>query len=260
MLLSVAGIRVRLDVADEPLAAAVRARYGAFTTGAAAPDFDWRIAVRDRRHSLEAEPVVEHTGELRYALSYGAVEGELDLAAGTGALRLPGDVLYLDAALRIALTLLLAERGGLLLHACGFVRGPRAFVLFGPSGAGKTTVARMVPPADVLSDEVVAVVPAGAGLTAHGTPFYGDLGVSNPRSAPVAALARLRHGPDALEPLSTGAAASALLNSALFFCHSPQVTEKVVGAATRIGQQGVRLLTFRKETHVPAWLDAALAA
>lgn len=259
MIVEVAGIRVRLNVAHATLDEAVQHRYAAFRAEGE-PDLVWDVQVRDREHSIAAEPVVEHGGGLRYALRYGAVEADLDLAARAGVLRVPDNVLYVDAAFRITLTLLLLERGGLLMHACGFVRGGRGFVLFGPSGAGKTTVSRMVPPEQVLSDEVVAITLGDSGVTAHGTPFYGDLGISNPGSAPAATLARLHHGDDRLENLSPASATSAILNSTMFFCHSPHVTERVIDVASRVALHGVRSLTFRKETHVPSWIDTAVAA
>jgi len=259
MDVEVAGIRVRLNVSHRSLDDAAHRRYGAFRSEGE-PALTLDVIVRDGEHTIEAEPVVTHGGGLQYALRYGAVEADLDLETGTGELRVPDDVLYLDAAFRITLTLLLLERGGLLMHACGFVRDGRGFVLFGPSGAGKTTVSRMVPPEQVLSDEVVAVTVGEAGVTAHGTPFYGDLGISNPGSAPAAMLARLHHGDDLLAELSPAAATSAVLNSTMFFCHSPHMTERVMEVASRVALCGVRSLTFRRETHVPSWIDTAVQA
>ena len=61
----------------------------------------------------------------------------------------------IDSVLRILHTLLLARQGGFLVHAASAIRDGRAFLLAGPSGAGKTTLARLAPPdVALLTDEV----------------------------------------------------------------------------------------------------------
>jgi len=81
----------------------------------------------------------------------------------------------LQSALRAATGLLLARRGGLLLHASAVVSGERAFLFPGPSGAGKTTIARLAGQRSVLSDEIAAVFPHAGGYGTAFTPFWGDL-------------------------------------------------------------------------------------
>src|SRR6185437_13312749 len=100
----------------------------------------------------------------------------------------------------------------------------RALVCFGPSGVGKTTVARSVASADVLCDEMILVrVDAEDRVTAAGTPFHGDLATCRPGILPVAALVRLRQSDsETLAPLSDAAAAHILLNAVLFFCRDEE--------------------------------------
>lgn len=182
---------------------------------------------------------------------------DLDLASGIGEILLPPSVLLVDSALRFALSMLLVEHDGLLLHACGLVHGDRGHVLFGPSGVGKTTVARMVPEDDVLSDEIVLVMLETGSLVAHGTPFYGELGISNPRSAPLIHFARLEHGDDSIAPLSEAAATQSILSCTLCFCPEPEVVGVLVNLAARMAAMGVAHARFRKDTHVPSWLESA---
>jgi hypothetical protein len=78
----------------------------------------------------------------------------------------------------------LLERGGVLLHASSVVSNGRAFAFVGPSGAGKTTMARLAAPRAVLSDEVTALRPRGSrpgdstrkpAFDCFPTPFWGDM-------------------------------------------------------------------------------------
>ncbi|HEV8306525.1 MAG TPA: hypothetical protein VGW35_02560 [Methylomirabilota bacterium] len=84
----------------------------------------------------------------------------------------------------------LAHRGGIVVHAAGAIRNGRGFVFAGRSGAGKTTIARLLREAgfDIVGDERVILRLDGDRVRLHGTPWPGDLGVVSARSAPVAAL------------------------------------------------------------------------
>src|SRR6202020_755692 len=84
----------------------------------------------------------------------------------------------------------LLERGGLLLHASSVLSKGRAYAFVGPSGAGKTTMARLAAPRPVLSDEVTALRPSassGAPFDCFPTPFWGDM--VRERAGPPAPLA-----------------------------------------------------------------------
>jgi hypothetical protein len=84
--------------------------------------------------------------------------------------------------------------GGLPLHAAGAVIGGRAVGFFGPSGAGKTTLADTCPET-VLSDELVAIAP-GASPTLVRSGFWGEgRGPDRAGGAPLAALVSLDRGP-----------------------------------------------------------------
>jgi hypothetical protein len=80
--------------------------------------------------------------------------------------------------LRSLWSIFLPRAGGALFHACGLRLRDVGVLAPGPSGAGKTTLARkMEDPDDVLSDEIVAVHRAPDGQwRVSGTPFFGDFG------------------------------------------------------------------------------------
>jgi hypothetical protein len=122
----------------------------------------------------------------------------------------------------------LQEVEGALVHSAGVVVGERAFLLIGPSGAGKTTAARLclARGGGILSDDLNAVrlgaARASAGVDAwvEKLPFTGDLGAVGELGAggsaaarwPLGGLLRLIQGPeDGVRPLSRGAALATLL-------------------------------------------------
>ncbi len=85
----------------------------------------------------------------------------------------------LDSVLRIVHSLILAERGGFLLHAASAICDGRACLFSGVSGAGKTTMTRLAPPdVTLLTDEISYVRPEN---------------VQPNKDAAIAALSRIRH-------------------------------------------------------------------
>ena len=104
--------------------------------------------------------------------------------------------LGLITTLRTALACMLPLEGGLVLHAAGLEHAGHGVVFFGPSGAGKSTLAGRSP-WPVLSDELVAIVPAGPAFRIRGTPFRKPAGGTRPAmEEPVLrALVELDKGP-----------------------------------------------------------------
>src|SRR5207245_4568712 len=132
----------------------------------------------------------------------------------------------IDSLLRIIHTLILAKRGGFLVHAASAVRGERAFLFAGVSGAGKTTISRLAPSdATLLSDEISYVRRERDSYLSCGTPFAGELArVGENKSAALRALFFLDKGPEnRIEPLESGEAVRLLLRNILFFAEDEAV-------------------------------------
>ncbi len=92
----------------------------------------------------------------------------------------------------------LATRQGTVVHATGAVVNGRALVFAGRSGAGKTTLARLLnnhKDIQLLSDDRVIIRQIGGIFHAFGTPWPGDAGVAANLGAPLAAIAFLSHAP-----------------------------------------------------------------
>ncbi|MFZ1574591.1 MAG: hypothetical protein WAT36_05020, partial [Chromatiaceae bacterium] len=77
-------------------------------------------------------------------------------------------------------------------HSAAFARAGRAHVVFGHSGAGKSTSSRLALNAgwEVLSDDINALLPNPGGWRVEKLPFAGDLGQtpSRGRAYPIAGL------------------------------------------------------------------------
>ncbi len=146
--------------------------------------------------------------------------------------------------------------GGLLLHSCGVVREGRALVFTGPSGAGKTTVSRLMmryARAGVLSDDRLVLRLEGAhGARIWGTPWHGDGELSASRSAPLDAIHVIRHAGEVLaEPLCGVTAAAAVLGNAFVPAHDPEGAARALDfVAALVSRVPVIRLGFPKDERV----------
>jgi hypothetical protein len=141
--------------------------------------------------------------------------------------------------LRVMTAYRLLEMGGVMLHSAGVESGGRAWIFFGRSGAGKTTLSRksLFSGRRVLSDDINAVRPHPEGdsgrMVVERMPFAGDLGrTGEPGEAfPLAGLFRLEksRGPTEtsvdLRPLGPAAAVAALAACAPFVNLDPHREE-----------------------------------
>ena len=215
--LCVASVPIALGIAEARFAERVRSAFGRFRGPVARDALAVEIEL-DAESALwrdpSAEPRVEARGGL-LLIEHRDFAGVLSPDAGRMALRQPRRTLSTENALRVLLALALIRRGGLLLHAAGVVRSGRATVLFGRSGSGKSTVARLARGRPVLGDDLVALARTDDGWVAHATPFGGGAARRRAsRSARLGSLLRLRHGSSfELRPLTPAAAVAELLQS-----------------------------------------------
>ncbi len=158
---AVAGVVAQVVLPERSWAAALRARYAAFPGDAPAA---WRVTIeRDPGQPYEDPGWARHEGERTVFHIYG-YRGEIDLASRTARVTAPSRSRMASAFERtfayILMQALPREHGALLLHACGVALDGRGHAFFGPSGAGKTTVARLAAGhAQVLCDENVVLRP-----------------------------------------------------------------------------------------------------
>jgi hypothetical protein len=148
------------------------------------------------------EPAVQQWSGGRLRSSHASFTAEIDPLGGRARLcRRETRAYPLETVIRTSMMARLPLEGGLPLHAAGIVVEGRGVAFFGPSGAGKTTLAA-TSPHPVLSDELVAVAAADPfALVRSG--FWGEgAGVARD-PAPLCALVALDKGPrTVLERLS----------------------------------------------------------
>ncbi len=212
-------------------------------------------------------------------------DDEQALAASAGEADLFGTDLaaVMDQLSPMITGLAITDRAGHLtmFHACGLadVETGAAAVLFGPSGTGKTTLARTLGHLFVyLSDETAAVsadrlvVPypkplsiltdPGSTLKQQVSPAELGLEPATPRAYPLRALVQLHRVPDhegevRLEQLSTVDALPELISQASYTRQMDRPLQHMAGLAHHVG--GVHRVTYRESDQLEPVVRSLLA-
>jgi hypothetical protein len=235
VVIEVGGISIALRIRDAAFCREVEGRYQGFVGASANPDFEFDV---DLIEPSEAGPVTTE-------LSVGSENGEWWLERGDfsahwsaqscrGRIRQTRNPYAIDALLRIVHTLILAPQGGFLIHAASAIRGGKAFIFAGVSGAGKTTMCRLAPTdASLLSDEISYVRRDNLVYIACGTPFSGELArAGENRSAPVTGFFLLEKGANnKIEAMNPSESIPRLLRNILFFAHDTSLVKCVFQSA-----------------------------
>jgi len=132
--------------------------------------------------------------------------------------------------LRVAFSWRAARLGGLLLHASGLVRQGRAYLFFGPSGIGKTTIARLSPYELLLNDDCIHVTSRAPVFMASGVCFKAGEDRRAQGSFPVAGLFRLVQSTRAAcDRIPAARAVGELMTSIPFVTERPEGAERLFG-------------------------------
>lgn len=251
-VVEIGGIPVLLRTDSESFLHLLRERYAGFLSPSR-PEFelDFHLTgpgtvsdddVRVRRHGSE------------WLLERGDFRAKWNPDSGRGRVEQNPNPYSLDSVLRILHSLILAARGGFLLHAASAICDGHAYLFAGVSGAGKTTLTRLAP-ADVtlLTDEISYVRPRAGGYSAYGTPFAGELAKAGENcTAPVSALFFLEKGPaNRVDVLSPSEGVHRLMRNILFFAQDGELTEKLLATACNfVSGVPIRRLTFYPDAGV----------
>ncbi|HEX4782027.1 MAG TPA: hypothetical protein VH301_14785 [Usitatibacter sp.] len=244
----VGGVGVGLSTSSDAFAGILAKRFAGFMEPAGEADYLFDVEVVEARDDASDEDVRVWREEGLWRIERGDFRAVLDPRTRRGRIRQHANPYSVDSLLRIVHTIALADEGGFLLHAASVVRGGRAQVFTGASGAGKTTLSRLAPPdTHVLTDEISYLRREDTGYVAYGTPFSGELGVPGANvSAPLAAIHLLAQGPEnRVEDVAPAAAARAILGNVLFFAEDAMLVRRVFAAVLdAVERVPVRCLTF----------------
>ena len=125
------------------------------------------VVVLQTGHGLSDQEAAVYRWDFRALINLGSGEGHV--------LLLNDHAASVDAAVRIAASLLFPYENGLLIHGSSISFGGQSYVFLGRSGSGKSTIAELSE-AIVLNDEISLIrLKEDGSVSVCGTPFYGDL-------------------------------------------------------------------------------------
>jgi hypothetical protein len=250
----IGGVTVGVRSTSPAFLAMLEDRYAGFTGGAAAPDLEFDIDLIEPRPGSADDDVRVYRNDGLWLLERGDFRAQWDPVTRQGRIRQSANPYSIDTVLRIVHTLVLAQEGGFLMHSASAVRGGKAFLFAGVSGAGKTTMSRLAPPdARVLTDEISYVRKEAGGYVAYGTPFAGELArVGDNIRAPLEGIYLLMQGPEnRIDPVSPQDAVRGILTNVLFFAQDADLVQSVFLAALEMAERvPVRRLTFVPDARI----------
>jgi hypothetical protein len=254
VVVEIGGLPIRLRSDDPAFIRMIQDRYAGYVSSSddAGFEFDVELAPPGTESGDEDVRVTWDSG--RWLMERGDFRAEWNPSTARGRIEQTINPYSLDSVLRIVHTLLLARKGGFLVHASSAIRNGRAFLFSGVSGAGKTTMARLAPPdAALLTDEISYVTLQDGRYTAVGTPFYGELAhVGENLRGPVECVYLLAKGPEnKIEPIDGADAVRGLMENILFFARDPEFVKLVFDAALDfVNRVPIRRLTFAPDARV----------
>ncbi|MBZ5657186.1 MAG: hypothetical protein LAO56_18120 [Acidobacteriia bacterium] len=251
-VVEVGGIPVSLSTDSESFHDLLCQRYSGFLSSSRA-EYELDFQLTEHGTVSDEDVRVRREGH-QWRIERGDFRAQWDPDSGRGWVEQTPNPYSLDSALRILHSLILAARGGFLLHAASAACDGRAYLFSGVSGAGKTTMTRLAPSGiRLLTDEISYVRPGNGGYWAYGTPFAGELAKAGENcTAPVSALFFLEKGPsNRIDEISPAEAVRRLMRNILFFGDDRELVEKLLATACDfVAGVPIRRLTFYPDPRV----------
>jgi len=248
----IGGIPISLSTSDDIFFGMLKKRYEGFLS-TPKPGFHLDFEIVKPTAASDDDVIVRRNGA-EWQITRGDFLASWNSATGEGFVRQNANPYSLDSVLRILHSLILADRGGFLLHAASGIREGHAYLFSGVSGAGKTTMTRIAPPdITLLTDEISYVRTLDGQYVASGTPFAGELAKPGENcSAPISCLFFLEKGPEnRLEEMPAAEAVRRLMRNILFFAEDPILVEKLLATACDFANRvPIRRLTFYPDEKV----------
>lgn len=233
--IEIGGMPIAVRTDDPSFRRLIENRYAGFVGASGSSHFEFDIDLYEPSGSSPSGDDLEVKVEAgEWLLKRGDFRARWNADTGRGRIRQACSPYAIDCVLRIVHSLILARQGGFLVHAASAIRGGKAFLFSGVSGAGKTTISRLAPPdATLLTDEISYVRREGNGYMACGTPFAGELArVGENCCAPLSAFFLLEKGlQNSIEPIDPTEAIQRLLRNILFFADDAELVKLVFQSA-----------------------------
>jgi len=256
-VVEIGGVPIALHTDDDKFLSTLRQRYSGFLS-TTTPGFELEFDLTSAG-SVSDDDVRVQRENADWLLERGDFHARWDPLTGRGRVRQNANPYALDSVLRILHSLILAERGGFLLHAASAICDGKAYLFSGVSGAGKTTMTRLAPlDVTLLTDEIsyirgLRTAGAETEYRAFGTPFSGELAKAGENChAPISALFFLEKGPEnRISDLSPSDAMHRLMRNILFFAEDPGLVDKILATACDfVSRVPSRRLMFYPDTSV----------
>lgn len=169
---------LRIVVRDESLARRIADRFGALFEHVPA-DAEIHFDVADMPEAYWDDTLRGRLDGTRLVAEMNGARGSFDLATRTGRFEIARHVewseLFLDNVLRMVLVELGMRAGLWICHTAAVADGDQAYLFFGVSGAGKTTVTELSASAGLapINDDLVFVSMESGRAIVRGCPFHG---------------------------------------------------------------------------------------
>jgi len=237
----IADLCVELNCHHAKLTALLRERYCDFSCSESTANMliDIRWIGKDRQNALLDVNPDFVAGVLHFSAP--GYEGFIDEKGGKGNLILSSmqPIEEIDYFVRAVFTLLAHAAGGVLLHAAGIVRGGQAYLFFGHSGSGKTTVCRVSQNQHtILNDDLILLLPQENEWQAYGTPFWNPTQIRpSAQTAPVAKMFQLKQAKRVFtQPLPAGRGVAALIANVPVITQDPERSQRLLSILSDIQQ------------------------
>lgn len=134
---------------------------------------------------------------------------------------------------------------GLMIHSSCVVCNDKAYLFAGQSGAGKSTVAMLSQPREVLSDEATLIKIESDRIVAYDSPFRSDSKTDYEKKSRMLEAIHLIEQSPQIERISIPPAETVLrlMDKIFYWAHTPSDTLKVLGMCHKLTKQvsGYRL-------------------
>lgn len=197
----------------------------------------WKVLRQGDAHVLAVYSALSEEPYLTAVVDFDGGRGELFLSAPPGEEAYP----FFYPVDEIIFSKLLADRGALIVHACGVDCGGRGVLFAGESGAGKSTLAELfagLPDARVLSDDRVVVEMREGRAQISGTPWHGSSAFALQRTVRLERIFFLTHAPQCRQrSLSPTLAAARLLGLSVLPYWDRGAADRAAAGSVKIAQQ-----------------------